>query len=82
VAVADKYVRGLVEAAERVQGQRHRWRPVGDPELPGVFFFRYKHHHVFFRELDDGVLGVISILHESMNIPSRLKEDADREEAE
>ena len=78
---ADKYVRGLVEAVERVQGQRHRWRPVGDPQIQGVFFVRYEHHHVFFRELDGGVLGVISVLHESMDIPSRLREDVDEEEA-
>jgi len=30
---------------------------------------------VFFRELDTGDLGVMSILHERMDLPVRLKED-------
>jgi plasmid stabilization system protein ParE len=75
---ADNYVRGIVDAATRVQRERFRWRSVGDATLSGVFFFRYEHHYIFFRELSDGTLGVISILHENMDIPSRLKEDAER----
>ena len=48
--------------------------------LPLVFFFRHQHHYVFFRELSKGSLGVISILHENMDIPSRLREDFERGE--
>jgi toxin ParE1/3/4 len=77
---ADKYVRGLVEAANSAQGKRHKWRSVTDEAVSGVFFIRYQHHYVFFRELSDGSLGIISILHESMDIPSRLKEDSERGE--
>ena len=32
----------------------------------------------FFRELSGGSIGVISILHESMDLPTRLKADAAR----
>jgi plasmid stabilization system protein ParE len=77
---ADSYVRKLVEAVEHMQSQRHRWRAVGDAALRGVFFFRHEHHYVFFRELEGGTVGVISILHEKMDIPSRLREDAGRQE--
>lgn len=46
------------------------------PELTReAFFSRYEHHYVFFRVLDDGNLGVMSILHERMDIPARLRED-------
>ena len=48
-----------------------------DEALPSVFFFRHQHHYIFFRELSDKSLGVISILHENMDIPSRLREDWD-----
>lgn len=71
---ADKYVGGLVAAINEAHGKRYQWRRVVD----GVFFIRYRHHYLFFRELSDGTLGVISILHENMDIPSRLKEDAGR----
>ena len=51
-----------------------------DEVLPGVFFFRHQHHYVFFRELSKGTLGVISILHENMDLPSRLKQDLEHGE--
>jgi len=73
---ADAYVRELVDAAQRLPDERHRWRPVGDRVLRGVFFVRHRHHYLFFRELGGGELGVISVLHESMDIPARLREDA------
>jgi len=75
---ADKYVRGLVEAINTAQSRRHQWRQVMDEALSGVFFIRYQHHYLFFRELSDGTLGVISILHENMDIPTRLREDTER----
>ena len=79
---ADKYVRGLVETIEKKRGEPHCWRTVPDEELVGVFFIRYEHHFIFFRELSQEKLGVISILHESMDIPARLREDAERNENE
>lgn len=79
---ADKYVRDLVQAINAVSSERHRWRPVMDEALNGVFFFRHQHHYIFFRELSKDALGVISILHENMDIPSRLREDSERGENE
>lgn len=75
---ADKYVRELVAAIHEIKDKRHRWRSVLDETLPGIFFFRHQHHFVFFRELSTGAVGVISILRENMDLPSRLKEDLDR----
>jgi toxin ParE1/3/4 len=79
---ADKYVRGLVQAINEAHGERQSWRRVTDNALKGVFFIRHRHHYIFFRTLSKGTLGVISILHEKMDIPSRLKEDAARDESE
>ena len=79
---ADKYVRGLIDAINRAQNQSRRWKPVMDEALPRVFFLRYRHHYIFFRKLSKGTLGVISILHENMDLPSRLKEDAGQSETE
>jgi toxin ParE1/3/4 len=74
---ADAYVRELVAEIEAVMVQRHRWRPVLDESLKGVYFFRHRHHYIFFRELTKKRVGVISVLHEKMDIPARLREDAD-----
>lgn len=76
VKQADAYIRSLVAAITQAQNERHRWRPLRDRSLPGVFFIRHEHHYIFFRQLSDGALGVISILHENMDIPARLKDDA------
>ncbi len=78
---ADKYVRGLVDAINLAHGKRDQWRRVVDEALSGVFFIRCQHHYIFFRELSKETLGVISILHENMDIPSRLREDSERDES-
>lgn len=72
---ADAYVRRIVDRLDQASHQRHLWRVVSDKSLVGVYFLRVEHHYAFFRELSLGELGVLSILHESMDLPSRLKED-------
>lgn len=76
---ADRYVQGMVSEIIQIQTARYRWRPVVSKGLKGIYFFRYQHHFIFFRELSGGSLGVISILHENMDIPSRLKEDSTKQ---
>ncbi|HEY9250299.1 MAG TPA: type II toxin-antitoxin system RelE/ParE family toxin [Rariglobus sp.] len=73
---ADAYVRELVEAAHRLPDERPGWRPVKDRVVRGVFLVRHRHHYLFFRELGGGEIGGINVLHEAMDIPARLREDA------
>ena len=72
---ADNYVRGLYQAIEKVAINKYLWRKVEHEDVKGIFFVRYEHQHVFFRELSKNVFGVVNVLHESMDFPSRLKED-------
>ncbi|MEI8039508.1 MAG: type II toxin-antitoxin system RelE/ParE family toxin [Verrucomicrobiota bacterium] len=72
---ADHYIRGLIDHIHSLEYRRDRWRPVSDECLRGVWFVRHERHYVFFRELSCGAVGVITVLHESMDLPSRLKED-------
>ncbi|RYD29898.1 MAG: type II toxin-antitoxin system RelE/ParE family toxin [Verrucomicrobiaceae bacterium] len=72
---ADKYLRDLVSTMERLDRRHMTWKPVRDAELDGVFFLRHAHHFIFFRAFPGGGIGVISILHETMDIPARLRED-------
>ncbi len=76
---ADSYIRGLHRAMENAAGNRLVWRPVIHDELKGVFFIRYKKHYIFFRELSHGELGILDVLHERMDIPSRLKDMIEEE---
>lgn len=73
---ADCYLRGLVDSIQQSAELRHRWRPVRDEKLSGPYFIRYQRHYIFFRELSPDTIGVISVLHEKMNIPARLREDS------
>ncbi len=78
-AQADKYVRGLVNTIHEAADDRHRWRPVLDEGLPGIYFIRYERHFIFFRAISPDTIGVISVLHENMNVPMRLREDDSRQ---
>ncbi len=74
---ADKYVRGLYKAIEKAAGNKNLWKKVEHKEAKGIFFVPYEHHYIFFREMSKGVLGVVNVLHDRMDIPNRLKEDID-----
>jgi plasmid stabilization system protein ParE len=76
-AQADQYLRGMAEAMDLAKEQPERWHPVNDEALPEVYFVRYQRHLLFFRIFSPDLVGVISILHDNMNIPIRLKEDAE-----
>ena len=75
---ANHYIRGLGKAIHQLAGQRNLWRPVEDEVLQGVFFIRCEHHYIFFREFKNHDIAIISVLHKSMDIPSRLKEDSNQ----
>ena len=75
------YVTGLHAHLQRLCEDRVIWRKL--PQQLAVpadikreaYFSRYERHYVFFRELDNGDLGVMSILHERMDLPVRLVDD-------
>lgn len=64
---ADKYIKGLFAAFERIASHGVLSKPV--PAEFGVsgFFFRYEHHIVYWRYLSDGDVGIVTILHERMH---------------
>jgi plasmid stabilization system protein ParE len=72
---AVEYIRGLHNAVSDAAGNPKLWRRLERKGFERVFYIRYGKHFIFFRVLSGGVLGIISILHERMDIPARLKED-------
>lgn len=69
---ADKYVYGLHQFVESMCGKQHIWKPVPHLTFSDAYYCRYKQHYIFFRQLEGGVLGVMSVLHKNMDIPARL----------
>lgn len=72
---ADRYITGLFAAFDRVASHGVASKPV--PAEFGVdgFFFRYEHHFVYWRNLSNGDIGIVTILHERMHQIDRFRED-------
>ncbi|NML74519.1 type II toxin-antitoxin system RelE/ParE family toxin [Rhizobium sp. S-51] len=81
---AAAYILGLHNHLERLCETKAIWRElpkdlITAAGLPGgIYVSRYRHHLMFFRGLPSGKLGVLSILHERMDIPTRLAEELAR----
>ncbi|MBB3612546.1 type II toxin-antitoxin system RelE/ParE family toxin [Rhizobium sp. BK602] len=78
---AVNYIRGLHAHLQKLSETRALWR-----RLPGTliipadlrleaYFSRYERHYVFFRILPSGKIGIMSLLHDRMDLPVRLAED-------
>lgn len=78
---ADDYVNGLISSLDKLASKRDLWRVVKEPRFSGVYFTRFKHHYIFFKGISGNSLGVISILHESMDVPNRLNDDMEEHES-
>ncbi|MBF0263845.1 MAG: type II toxin-antitoxin system RelE/ParE family toxin [Gammaproteobacteria bacterium] len=80
-AQAEKYIRELHQHLDKLTETKMLWHPLPSSFMPvlaqkvPIYFSRYQHHYIFFRELSNGDLGIMSILHESMDMPIRLQED-------
>jgi len=85
---AEKYIIGLHTHLQALAKKQKLWRSLpSGPLVPSdldmeVYFSKYEHHHIFFRTLSKGRIGIMSILHERSNIPVRLRKDLEEIEAQ
>lgn len=72
---ADRYIRGLFAAFDRIAAHAFPWRPI--PAEYGVkgYFCRHEHHYIYWTVQADGDVAIVTILHERMHLPQRLDED-------
>jgi plasmid stabilization system protein ParE len=72
---AASYIRGLFQAFERIETHRVTSRPV--PAEFGVdgYVFRHERHVVYWRRLENGDIGIVTILHERMHQIDRFRDD-------
>ena len=72
---AEFYISGLFEAFEKIETHEVLSRPI--PAEFGVdgFFFRYQKHFVYWKYLNTGVVGIVTILYERMHQIERFTED-------
>ena len=64
---AEKYIRDLFNSFEQISDKTVFSRPI--PADFGVqgFYYRYEHHFVYWKYLDNGEIGIATILHERMH---------------
>lgn len=69
---AEEYINGLFSKANGILNNQTFSHPI--PAEFGVagFYFRYQHHFVYWHTLDNGDIGIATILHERMHQQSRL----------
>ena len=77
-AQARRYIGGLFAAFDDIARNPRRSRPV--PAQIGVsgFVVRYEKHFIYWKTLDNGDLGIVTILHERMHHVGRLKDAFDQ----
>ena len=73
-AQAERYIRGLFERFDAIAARRFPWRSI--PAEFGVkgFVCRYERHFIYWKVLEDGVVGIVTILHERMHQLDRFRE--------
>jgi len=78
---AEKYITELHAHLERLANNQNLWLNLPHQFVVPldldrqIYFSNYEHHYVFFRVLSEDVIGVVSILHEKMDLPVRLNQD-------
>ena len=77
-AQAEAYIRGLFDRFEAITAREFPWRPV--PAEFGVngYFCRYEKHFIYWRLLEDGAVGIVTVLHERMHQLDRFRDDVRR----
>ena len=71
---ADRYISGLFEAFDRIEPRGVMSRPIPAEFAVHGYFFRYQRHFVYWRNLSNGDIGIVTILHEQMHQIDRFRE--------
>jgi plasmid stabilization system protein ParE len=76
-AASKAYVAGLFDTFDRIADGLAHSRPI--PAEFGVvgFITRYRSHLIYWRPLDPGTIGIVSVLHERMHQTRRFRDDVE-----
>ena len=71
---AEAYVRGLFATFDRIVHRDQVWRAIPAELGADGYYCRYEHHYIYWRQLTDGTVGIVTILHERMHQMDRFRE--------
>jgi len=79
-AQADKYLSGLFTRFAAIVSKDVLWRSVPPEFEIEAWVCRYEHHYIYWKELEDGRVGIMAVLHERMHQADRFAEQGDGED--
>ena len=74
-AQADKYMRSLFDKFKASAARQIPWRLIPAEFGAQGFLCRHEKHVIYWKLLDDGSVGIVTILHERMHQIERFKDD-------
>ena len=72
---AKSYLSGLFARLEQISTDRSLWRRIPDDYNVEGFYALYRSHIIYWREHPDGMIRIVSILHERMDQPPRVSSE-------
>jgi toxin ParE1/3/4 len=83
-AQAARYIEGLHAHFQMLANKELSWRklskkaPASAGWMEGIYLSHYYKHLIFFKVFDQKTIGIMSVLHEAMDISVRLFDDLQR----
>lgn len=74
-AQAETYIRGLFDCFHDIADRKRPWRQIPAEFAIDGYFTRYEHHFIYWKVLEDGRVGIVTVLHEKMHQIERFQED-------
>ena len=77
----ERYMAGMHSQFQKLADEEIAWKSVDHlfkaqdeipPALQDMYMSNYEKHVIYFKPLDDTTIGIMNILHGSMDMPSRL----------
>ena len=75
---AEEYIEGLFATIQKAASREIFWRGLREQTNLEVYFVKYQRHYLFFRELEDDLIGIVSIIHERRDVVSVLESELGR----
>ena len=77
---AEKYITNLHKHLQSLADKDKIWRSLPDSINLNkqIYFSRYEHHYIFFKQFKNGNIGILSILHKKSDIPVHLANDLEK----
>ena len=72
---AEAYIEGLFDTMQKAADREIFWRKLREQTMLDAYSVEYLRHYLFFRELEDDLIGVISIIHEQRDVVPVLEKD-------